>query len=52
MTALLLLTALSLPAAEPAARLTVSPAAVPKPALKYQLLPEVRELKPGNATQW
>ena len=23
----------------------------PKPALKYQLLPEVRELKPGNAAQ-
>lgn len=52
MTALLLLTALSTPAAEPVARLTVSPAAAPKPALKYQLLPEVRELKPGNATQW
>lgn len=52
MTALLLLTALSVPAADPGARLTVSPAAAPKPALKYQLLPEVRELKPGNATQW
>ena len=23
----------------------------PKPALKYQLLPELRELKPGNAAQ-
>jgi hypothetical protein len=48
MLALLLLAA----AADPAPRLTVSPAAAPRPALKYQLLPEVRELKPGNATQW
>jgi hypothetical protein len=32
--------------------LTVHPAAEPKPALKYQLLPEVRELKPGNPVQW
>src|SRR6478735_2300196 len=33
-------------------RLTVSPAAAPVPALKYQLLPEVRELKAGNPVQW
>jgi hypothetical protein len=33
-------------------RLTVSSAAVPKPAMKYQLLPEVRELKAGNPVQW
>jgi hypothetical protein len=26
--------------------------AAPKPALKYQLLPEVRELNPGNPAQW
>ena len=26
--------------------------AAPKPALKYQLLPEVRELQPGNPVQW
>ncbi len=54
MTALLLLSAtLGAPPELPAtARITVSPAAAPKPALKYQLLPEVRELKPGNATQW
>ncbi len=40
-------------AAEPAptetvVRLTVSPQAAAKPALKYQLLPEVGELNPGN----
>jgi hypothetical protein len=29
-------------------RLTVHPAAAPKPALKYQLLPELREMNPGN----
>ena len=56
MTALLLI-ALAVSAADadpvaPATRLTVTPAAVPKPALKYQLLPEVRELKPGNPVQW
>jgi hypothetical protein len=38
--------------AEAVARLTVSPAAVAKPALKYQLLPEIRELKAGNPVQW
>jgi hypothetical protein len=54
MTALLLLTATlsAQPGGEPAAQITVHPAAAPKPALKYQLLPEVRELKPGNPTQW
>jgi hypothetical protein len=53
MTTLLLLTAtISAPPAEPVGRMTVEPAAAPKPALKYQLLPEVRELKPGNSTQW
>ncbi len=30
---------------------TVRPMPAPKPALKYQLLPELRELKPGNAAQ-
>src|SRR5260370_15674531 len=29
-------------------RMTVYPAAAPKPALKYQLLPELREMNPGN----
>lgn len=38
--------------AVPAVALSVPPAAAPKPAMKYQLLPEVRELKPGNAAQW
>lgn len=53
MTGLLLLSAtLAAPPTEPVARLTVAPAAAPKPALKYQLLPEVRELKPGNGAQW
>jgi hypothetical protein len=28
--------------------LTVHPAAAPRPALKYQLLPELREMSPGN----
>jgi hypothetical protein len=32
-----------------AVRLTLHPAAEPIPALKYHLLPELRELKPGNA---
>jgi hypothetical protein len=32
-------------------RLTVSPAAAPKPALRYQLLPELKEMNPGNAVQ-
>lgn len=37
---------------ETTVRLTVPPAAAPKPALRYQLLPEVREMKAGNAAQW
>jgi hypothetical protein len=55
MTAFLLLSAtFAAPPAdrESVARVTVTPAAAPKPALKYQLLPEVRELKTGNASQW
>ena len=36
---------------EAAVRLTVRPMLAPNPALKYQLLPELRELKPGNAAQ-
>ena len=36
---------------EAAVHLTVRPMPAPKPALKYQLLPELRELKPGNAAQ-
>jgi hypothetical protein len=34
---------------EPAIQFTVRPMASPKPALKYQLLPELRELNAGNA---
>jgi hypothetical protein len=56
MTALLLAALLAAPQADPAAgpvvKLTAHPAAAPKPALKYLLLPEVRELKPGNPAQW
>jgi hypothetical protein len=48
------LTALPLgsPAGETTVRLNVPPMATPKPALKYLLLPEVRELNPGNPVQW
>jgi hypothetical protein len=36
------------PVSETLIRLTVSPAAAPKPALKYLLLPELKEQSPGN----
>jgi hypothetical protein len=39
-------------AAETEIRLNVRPMAAPKPALKYLLLPEVRELSPGNPAQY
>src|SRR5437870_13884127 len=39
-------------AGETAARLSVQPMTAPKPALKYVLLPEVREMNPGNPAQW
>jgi hypothetical protein len=39
-------------AADAVVRLAVRPMAAPKPALKYHLLPEVGELKPGNPVQW
>ncbi len=32
-------------------RLTVAPAAAPKPALRYLLLPDLREMQPGNPIQ-
>src|SRR5260370_37215615 len=38
-----------LTAGETVVHLTLRPMPAPKPALKYQLLPEVRELNPGNA---
>ena len=38
-------------AGETAVHLYVRPMAAPRPALKYQLLPELGELKPGNAAQ-
>jgi hypothetical protein len=39
-------------AGESVVRLHVAPMAAPKPALKYLLLPEVRELNLGNPVQW
>jgi hypothetical protein len=33
-------------------RMSARPMAAPTPAMRYQLLPEVRELKPGNPVQW
>src|SRR5882672_4364106 len=33
-------------------RLSVQPMPAPKRALEYLLLPEVREMKPGNPVQW
>jgi hypothetical protein len=33
------------------AHLTVTPQAAPRPALRYQLLPELREMNPGNPVQ-
>jgi hypothetical protein len=38
-------------AAETVVRFNLRPMPAPKPALKYQLLPEVRELNPGNPAQ-
>ncbi|HEY1191300.1 MAG TPA: hypothetical protein VGE74_26940 [Gemmata sp.] len=48
----ILLAAAAIAAPAPVVRVAVRPMAAPEPALKYQLLPEVRELKPGNAAQW
>jgi hypothetical protein len=42
---------LNSPSEEATVQLTVRPMPAPKPALKYQLLPEVGELNPGNAAQ-
>src|SRR6516162_4903757 len=39
-------------AGETVVRLEVRPMPAPIPALKYQLLPEVRELNAGNPAQW
>jgi hypothetical protein len=36
------------PPSETLIRLTVSPMPAPKPALRYQLLPELKEMAPGN----
>jgi hypothetical protein len=38
-------------ATETVIRLTVQPMAVPKPALRYLLLPELKEMNPGNPIQ-
>lgn len=42
------LAAFSPPPAEMVIRLTVDPMPAPKPALRYRLLPELREMSPGN----
>src|SRR5262245_43105390 len=47
--AVLVVLPLRLHGEETTVHLTARPMAAPKPALKYQLLPELRELKPGNA---
>jgi hypothetical protein len=39
-------------AEERVVRLKIRPMPAPKPALQYLLLPEVRELTPGNPAQW
>jgi hypothetical protein len=55
MTSTLLFVSLTLVAgdtAEPATRILLRPMAAPEPALRYQLLPEVRELSPGNPAQY
>ncbi len=39
------------PPTETVIRFNVRPMAAPKPALKYQLLPELREMNPGNPIQ-
>ena len=39
------------PATETLIRLTVAAAPAPKPALRYQLLPELKEMNPGNPIQ-
>ena len=39
------------PATETLVRLAVRMAPAPKPALRYQLLPELREMNPGNPIQ-
>src|SRR5439155_5534855 len=38
--------------AEKSVQLRVYPAAAPQPALQFVLLPDVRELNPGNPAQW
>src|SRR5215471_272956 len=38
-------------ATETVIRLNVQPMAAPKPALRYLLLPELREMNPGNPVQ-
>jgi hypothetical protein len=55
--ALSVILALPCPAAEPSeptetvVKMTVQPMAAPIPALKYQLLPEMSEMNPGNPVQ-
>src|SRR3954471_16801060 len=41
-----------LAAAETVIQLSVRPMAAPQPVLKYVLLPDLREMNPGNPAQW
>jgi hypothetical protein len=41
----------AIPVSETLIRLNVMPAPAPKPALRYQLLPELKEMHPGNPIQ-
>ena len=41
----------AIPGSETLIRLNVMPAPAPKPALRYQLLPELKEMHPGNPIQ-
>ena len=50
--AALALTAPAPDARRPTGALVLSAMAAPRPALRYQLLPEVRELQAGNPVQW
>jgi hypothetical protein len=43
---------MKLEAADTVVRLNVQPMAVPRPVLKYTLLPVLREMNPGNPAQW
>jgi hypothetical protein len=49
LSSVLFLAAVAAPAAAEPTRLTLSPAALPGQSMKYRLLPDARDLQPGNA---